>query len=52
MVEKTGRFQVPHIVDEITAIEMYESAEFVQYSESFYTYTVSKGVKQRPSIVL
>ena len=37
MVEKTGRFQVPYMVDENTGIEMYESAEIVQYLESCYT---------------
>lgn len=37
MVEKTGRFQVPFIVDENTGIEMYESNEIVAYLEDVYT---------------
>ena len=37
MVEKTGRFQVPFIVDENTGIEMYESNEIIAYLEDVYT---------------
>ena len=37
MVEKTGRFQVPYIVDMNTGVEMYESPEIVQYLEDVYT---------------
>jgi glutathione S-transferase len=37
MVDKTGRFQVPFIVDHNTGIEMFEGAEIVEYLESVYT---------------
>ena len=37
MIEKTGRFQVPFLVDPNTGIEMYESNEIVDYLESVYT---------------
>ncbi|KAL3942112.1 MAG: hypothetical protein SGBAC_003649 [Bacillariaceae sp.] len=37
MVQKTGRFQVPFIVDPNTGIEMFESAEIVDYLEKVYT---------------
>jgi glutathione S-transferase len=37
MVAKTGRFQVPFLVDPNTGIEMYEGAEIVEYLEAVYT---------------
>lgn len=37
MVEMTGRFQAPYIVDPNTGIEMFEGAEIVQYLEAVYT---------------
>ena len=37
MVDKTGRFQVPYIVDPNTGIDMYESAEIVEYLDQAYT---------------
>ncbi len=37
MVERTGRFQVPFIVDENTGIEMFEGPEIVNYLEAVYT---------------
>jgi glutathione S-transferase len=37
MVEKTGRFQVPFLVDANTGIEMFEGAEAVEYLEDVYT---------------
>lgn len=37
MVELTGRFQVPYIVDPNTGIEMFEGAEIVEYLEAVYT---------------
>ena len=37
MVDKTGRFQVPYIVDPNTGIDMYESAEIVEYLDKAYT---------------
>lgn len=37
MMKKTGRFQVPYIVDPNTGIEMYESAEIVKYLDNVYT---------------
>lgn len=37
MMEKTGRFQVPFLVDPNTGIEMFEGAEMVQYLEDVYT---------------
>lgn len=37
MVEKTGRFQVPYLVDGNTGIEMFEGAEIVEYLEAVYT---------------
>lgn len=37
MVQTTGRFQVPFIVDPNTGIEMFESAEIVDYLEKVYT---------------
>jgi glutathione S-transferase len=41
MVEKTGRFQVPYLVDPNTGIEMYESPEIVDYLEAVYTTPVN-----------
>lgn len=37
MIAKTGRFQVPYLVDPNTGIEMYESCEIVEYLEEVYT---------------
>jgi len=37
MIEKTGRFQVPYLVDPNTGVEMYESPEIVEYLEAVYT---------------
>jgi glutathione S-transferase len=37
MVENTGRFQVPFLVDANTGIEMFEGAEIVEYLEAVYT---------------
>ena len=37
MVERTGRFQVPYLVDPNTGIEMFESEEIVKYLEEVYT---------------
>ena len=37
MVERTGRFQVPFLVDPNTGVEMFESAEIVEYLEAVYT---------------
>ena len=37
MVEKTGRFQVPYIVDSNTGIDMFEGPEIVEYLEAVYT---------------
>lgn len=37
MVERTGRFQVPYLVDNNTGIEMFEGPEIVQYLEAVYT---------------
>jgi glutathione S-transferase len=37
MIAKTGRFQVPFLVDPNTGIEMYEGAEIVEYLEAVYT---------------
>ncbi len=37
MVERTGRFQVPFIIDENTGIEMFEGPEIVNYLEAVYT---------------
>ena len=37
MVEKTGRFQVPFLVDPNTGIEMFEGPEIVEYLEKVYT---------------
>ena len=37
MVAKTGRFQVPFLVDPNTGIEMFEGAEIVEYLEAVYT---------------
>lgn len=37
MVEKSGRFQVPYLVDANTGVEMYEGAEIVKYLEAVYT---------------
>ena len=36
MVERTGRFQVPYIIDANTGIEMFEGAEIVDYLEAVY----------------
>lgn len=37
LVERTGRFQVPFLVDPNTGIEMFESAEICDYLEAVYT---------------
>jgi glutathione S-transferase len=37
MVQKTGRFQVPFLVDPNTGVEMFEGAEIVEYLEAVYT---------------
>jgi len=37
MIQKTGRFQVPYLVDPNTGIEMYESEEIVKYLNTVYT---------------
>jgi len=37
MIAKTGRFQVPYLVDPNTGVEMYESCEIVEYLEEVYT---------------
>jgi glutathione S-transferase len=37
MIQKTGRFQVPYLVDPNTGIEMYESEEIVKYLDNVYT---------------
>ena len=39
MTQKTGRFQVPYIVDPNTGIEMFESNEIVKYLDTVYTKT-------------
>jgi len=36
MIEKTGRFQVPFLEDPNTGIEMFESADIVEYVENTY----------------
>lgn len=37
MIAKTGRFQVPYLVDPNTGIEMFEGPEIVEYLEQVYT---------------
>ena len=37
MVAKTGRFQVPYLVDPNTGVEMFESEEIVKYLDEVYT---------------
>jgi hypothetical protein len=37
MIEQTGRFQVPFLVDPNTGIEMFEGPEIVEYLERVYT---------------
>ena len=37
MIEKTGRFQVPFLVDPNTGIEMFEGAEIAKYLDQVYT---------------
>lgn len=37
LMAKTGRFQVPYLVDPNTGVEMFESAEIVEYLEQVYT---------------
>ena len=37
MVERTGRFQVPFLVDPNTGVEMFEGAEIVEYLDAVYT---------------
>jgi glutathione S-transferase len=39
MMERTGRFQVPFLVDPNTGIEMFEGPEIVRYLEAVYTTT-------------
>lgn len=41
MMAKTGRFQVPFLVDPNTGIEMFESEDIVNYLEEVYTTTIS-----------
>jgi glutathione S-transferase len=42
MMERTGRFQVPFLVDPNTGIEMFEGPEIVRYLEAVYTTTQQK----------
>mmetsp|Transcript_27441 Transcript_27441/g.58709 ORF Transcript_27441/g.58709 Transcript_27441/m.58709 type:complete len:376 (-) Transcript_27441:2504-3631(-) len=37
MIAKTGRFQVPYLVDPNTGVAMYESEEIVKYLDEVYT---------------
>lgn len=37
MVEKTGRFQVPYLVDPNTGVDMFEGAAMVDYLDKVYT---------------
>lgn len=37
LVEKTGRFQVPYLVDPNTGVEMFEGPEICKYLEAVYT---------------
>ena len=37
MMQKTGRFQVPFLVDPNTGVEMFEGPEIVRYLEAVYT---------------
>lgn len=37
MIEKTGRFQVPFLVDPNTGIQLYEGPEIVKYLDQVYT---------------
>lgn len=37
LFEKTGRFQVPYLVDPNTGVEMFEGPEIVEYLEEVYT---------------
>ena len=37
LVKKTGRFQVPYLVDPNTGVEMFEGPEIVDYLEAVYT---------------
>ena len=37
MVEKTGWFQVPYLMDSNTGIEMFEGPEIVEYLEAVHT---------------
>jgi len=37
LVERTGRFQVPFLVDKNTGVELFESAEILDYLEACYT---------------
>lgn len=41
MMKKTGRFQVPFLVDPNTGIEMFEGAEMVKYLDQVYTTTTA-----------
>lgn len=37
MIERTGRFQVPFLVDPNTGLELFESAEICEYLDACYT---------------
>jgi len=37
MIAKTGRFQVPYLVDPNTGLELFESTEIVKYLDAVYT---------------
>ena len=37
MVEQTGRFQVPYLVDPNTGVQMFEGPEIVEYLDAVYT---------------
>mmetsp|Transcript_12342 Transcript_12342/g.13700 ORF Transcript_12342/g.13700 Transcript_12342/m.13700 type:complete len:346 (-) Transcript_12342:68-1105(-) len=41
MIEKTGRFQVPYLVDPNTGLELFESPEICEYLDAVYTTTTN-----------
>eukprot|EP00238_Polyblepharides_amylifera_P014951 CAMPEP_0196578922 /NCGR_PEP_ID=MMETSP1081-20130531/13259_1 /TAXON_ID=36882 /ORGANISM="Pyramimonas amylifera, Strain CCMP720" /LENGTH=323 /DNA_ID=CAMNT_0041898319 /DNA_START=82 /DNA_END=1053 /DNA_ORIENTATION=+ len=40
LLERTGRFQVPYLKDPNTGVEMFESADIIEYLEKTYAMTI------------
>ena len=52
MVKKTGRFQVPFLLDPNTGIEMFESAEIEKYLEEVFTIYPPMSIRETSNFVV